>query len=95
MLHCTCCPAAHPAAVTSHNPADTDLQDSSDGLVLATPPRCTVSLCQRALSALSVLNLGRDWVGGVSSGRRCSSEGGLSSSTGSKRSSRDASSGGS
>jgi hypothetical protein len=89
-----CSPAAHPAAVTSHTPADTDLQDSSDGLVPATPPRRTASWGQRARSALSVLMLGRHWVGGVSSGRRRGSEGGCSSSTGSSNSSsRDATSG--
>jgi hypothetical protein len=89
-------PAAHPAAVTSHTPTHTGLQDSSDGLVPATPPRRTVSWGQKARSALSVLKLGMDRVGGVSSGRRRGSEGGFSSSTGSSNSSsRDASSGGS
>jgi chromosome segregation ATPase len=98
-------PAAHPAAATSPNAgcpaldrgllADPDLQDSSDGLAPATPPRRTVSWCQSALSALSVLKLGRDWVGGFSSRRRRGSEGGFGGSTGSNSSSRDASSGGS
>jgi hypothetical protein len=89
-------PAAHPAAVTSPNggcPSEPNLhQDSSDGLAPATPPRRTVSWCQ---SALSVLKLSRDWVGGFGSGRRRGSEGGFGGSTGSNSSSRDASSGGS
>jgi chromosome segregation ATPase len=90
-----CPPAAHPAAATSPNvgyPADTDLQESSDGLNPATPPRRTASWGQRPLS---VLNLVRGWVNGISSDRRRGSEGGCSSSTGSNSSSRGASSGGS
>jgi hypothetical protein len=90
-----CPPAAHPTAAASPTggasyPADTDLQDSSDDVGPATPPRRTLSWRQMALSVL-----GSYLESGVSSiMRRSGSEGGSSSSTGSNSSSRDASSGG-